>query len=106
MITGLTIIALLCAFIIFSFIGLFHGPIGKWMEVIRFYLRGLRPTHRNLKKLPKTSRQFYFVLRHRRGLLKIKLFKNFHQNRERRLAKRHERRAHRKLCQKKSVPLN
>ncbi len=101
MITGITIIALLCAFIIFSFIGLFHGPIGKWMEVVRFYLMELRPTTANFKKLPKTGRQFYSVLRNRRGLLKIILFKNFHENRERRQAKRRDRRAKKKIKTKK-----
>lgn len=82
MITGSIIILLVSLFILFSIIGLFHKPIGEWMAVIRFYLKKIRANKKNLKKLPKTVKKFYRVLRYHRSLFKLKLFKNFYHHKK------------------------
>jgi len=82
MIIGSIVILLLSLFILFSAIGLFNKPVRKWMAVIRFYLTKLRANRKNFKKLPKTAKKFYPVLRHRRSLFKLKLLKNFHHHKK------------------------
>ncbi len=49
------------------------------MKMIFFYLRQLRANRKNFKKLPKTAKKFYPVLRRRRGLFLSKLFQNYHK---------------------------
>jgi len=77
MITGSILILIILAFILFSIIGVFNKKIGRFMKMITYYLKSLRLTKRNILKLPKTAKKFYPVLRRRRRLLVIKLFKNY-----------------------------
>ncbi len=64
-ITILVLLALLVGYII----GLFHKRTDGVMKIIFFYLRRLRPTRPNLKKLPKTAKKAPPVIRQKGKLL-------------------------------------
>jgi len=80
MITGSFLILLICALILFKIIGIFNKKIGNLMKVIFFYLWRLRVSKDNLKKLPRSARKIYPVLKRRRSLFIKKLFKNYQSN--------------------------
>lgn len=82
MVIGTVSILIILAFILFSLIGIFNKKIGRFMRMITFYLKNLRPTKRNIYKLPKTAKKIYPVLRRRRTLFISKLFRNYQKNKK------------------------
>lgn len=82
MVTGSILILIICTLILFWIIGLFNKKIGDLMKVVFFYLKRLRVTRQNLKRLPKTVKKIYPVLKHRPTLLINKLNKNYRTNQQ------------------------
>ena len=84
MIIGSGIIIALIALGILFLIGLFNKKIECLVRIIFFYLRKIRINRRNMRKLPKTARKIFPVLKGQRGrgLMRIKIFKNYQNSQE------------------------
>jgi hypothetical protein len=77
MITGSILLLIIFTLILFSIIGIFNKKIGNIMKVVFFYLKRLQANKKNLKKLPRSVRKIYPVLKRRRSLFIKKLFENY-----------------------------
>lgn len=82
---NITVLSLLIIiFVILSLVEPFNKKVRKWMRVARFYLGRLKATRHNLRKLPKTVRKIWPVLKKPRAfsLFKLKLLKNYHYHKQ------------------------
>jgi len=84
MIIGSSLIIALITLGLLFLIGLFNKKIERLVRIIFFYLRKIRFNRRNMRKLPKTARKIFPVLKRPRGrgLMRIKIFKNYQNGRE------------------------
>lgn len=84
MITVIVLSLLTILFIVLSLVEPFNKRVRKWMRVARFYLSRLKATRHNLRKLPKTARKVWPVLKKKRAfnLFKLKLLKTYHHHKQ------------------------
>ena len=82
MLTLIVLSLIFVALILCSVVEPFNKRVRKWMRVARFYIRRLRATRRNLRKLPKTARKLWPVLKQKRAfkLFRLKLLQTYHHH--------------------------